>query len=90
MKKFKVYYVDGANPMAKLGEFETILQAHDFIKSEINGRTLVDVCSEYLYSTAQIACYEMYNGNPVDEDGELQDAIYCSPYFYADNDFYNN
>ena len=84
MKKFKVYYVDGVNPMAKLGEFETILQAQDFIKSEINGRTLVDVCSEYLYSTAQIACYEMYDGNPVDEDGELQDAIYCSPYFYAE------
>ena len=84
MKKFKVYYVDGVNPMAKLDEFEALQQAYEFIQSEINERTLVDACSEYLYSTAQIACYEMYDGNPVDEDGELQDAIYCSPYFYAE------
>ena len=84
MKKFKVYYVDGVNPMAQLGEFYTIQQAYEFIQSEINESTLVDVCSEYLYSTAQIACYEMYDGYPINEDGEIQNAIYCSPYFYAE------
>ena len=84
MKKFKVYYVDGVNPNAEIGEFEALQQAYEFIRSEINGRTLVDGCSEYLYSTAQIACYEMYDGNPVDEDGELREPIYCSPFFYAE------
>ena len=84
MKKYKVNYVDSVNPMAKLAEFSSIQKAYEFIQSEINERTLVEGCSEHLYSTAQIACYEMYDGNPVDEDGELQDAIYCSPYFYAE------
>ena len=84
MKQYQVYYVDGVNPMAKLGEFEALQQAYEFICGEMDGRTLVNGCSEYLYSTAQIASYEMYDGNPIDEDGELRDAIYFSPYFYAE------
>ncbi len=82
MEKYKVYYNDGVNEMAKLGEFDALQQAYEFIQSEIKEKELVNGCSEEVFSSAKVAHYELYIGEPI-VGGEMKDYIYSSPYFYA-------
>lgn len=78
-----VYYTSGVESH-KQASFATKEEAEKFVADELKGMNLVeDGTSEYLYSTARIFHYEIYDGEPIQED-ELVDPIYTSNYYYAE------
>lgn len=84
---YNVYYNDNVNEPVLLGTAYTLPEAQEIAKREAigHGRVLegdnVDVFASA--STARIEVYEGEMVTIVDDEPQLNDAVYATPYFYV-------
>ena len=87
MKTYKVYYNDNVNAPALLGSASSIDEAKEMADRESAGHNRVDDGDNVdVFNSASTARIEVYEGDIVtivDEEPQMNDAVYVTEYFYV-------
>lgn len=88
-KTFNVYYCTPVETMQavimpdyKPAIFDTLDEAKLYVEERVKGEEPVDPRDNTADNHNTNHWYEVYQGDPVNEDGEAQDAVYTSDCYY--------
>lgn len=67
-------------PSRKPAIFETLEEAKSYVESQTKGNQ--ELCSEDTDNGNNLFCYEIYEGEMMDEEGNLNDPVFESKIYY--------
>lgn len=89
-KKYVVYYNDGVNEVADIFSADTLDECKKWIDEYLAPMTPVDEehnCSEDVFRSSSVFFLEVYDRpivEVVDDEEIFNEAVYSTPYYYAD------
>lgn len=91
--KYNIYFNDDVNSMALVANENSFEDAKAWVDEDLNNRVMLDEdhpCSDDVYSSAAVAHYEIYKGEPGiikgepdDAEAEYNEPVYISEEFYV-------